>query len=295
MGEKRPFFSIIIPTYNRPRQLYECLKSIERLEFPKKRFEVIVVDDGSKTPLRKLIRSFENHFSAKLIQQSNAGPAAARNAGASIAMGDLVVFTDDDCLALPNWLSKLENRFNQNPKNVIGGRTINALENNSFAATSQLIIDAAYQYHNADFANARFFASNNMAVPAALFRSIGGFDARFWTSEDREFCDRWLWRGYRMTYAPEIVVYHVNPLRLQTYLRQHFNYGRGAFRFHLFRTKRHGLPMSLESKAFYVNLLMYPLYRRRFKEVIFSGALLLLSQVASLLGYLTERRSWRFS
>jgi len=295
MGEKRPFFSIIIPTYNRPRQLYECLKSIERLEFPKKRFEVIVVDDGSKTPLRKLIRSFENHFSAKLIQQSNAGPAAARNAGASIAMGDLVVFTDDDCLALPNWLSKLENRFNQNPKNVIGGRTINALENNSFAATSQLIIDAAYQYHNADFANARFFASNNMAVPATLFRSIGGFDARFWTSEDREFCDRWLWRGYRMTYAPEIVVYHVNPLRLQTYLRQHFNYGRGAFRFHLFRTKRHGLPMSLESKAFYVNLLMYPLYRRRFKEVIFSGALLLLSQVASLLGYLTERRSWRFS
>ena len=43
MGEKRPFFSIIIPTYNRPRQLHECLKSIERVEFPKKRFEVIVV------------------------------------------------------------------------------------------------------------------------------------------------------------------------------------------------------------------------------------------------------------
>ncbi len=295
MGEKRPFFSIIIPTYNLPRQLHECLKSIGRLEFPKKRFEVIVVDDGSKRPLQKLIRSFDNHFSAKLIQQSNAGPAAARNSGAAHAMGDFLVFTDDDCLTVPNWLSKLEQRFNENPKNVIGGRTINALEHNSFAATSQLIIDAAYQYHNADFANARFFASNNMAVPAALFRSIGGFDARFWTSEDREFCDRWLWRGYSMTYAPEIVVYHVNPLRLQTYFRQHFNYGRGAFRFHLFRTKRHGLPMSLESKAFYATLLMYPLYRRRFKEVIFSGALLLLSQVASLLGYLTERRSWRFS
>ena len=94
-----------------------------------------------------------------------------------------------------------------------------------------------------------------------------------------------------MTYAPEIVVYHVNPLRLQTYLRQHFNYGRGAFRFHLVRTKRQGLPMSLESKTFYPNLLIYPLVRERFKEVIFSEALLLLSQVASLLGYLTERRS----
>jgi GT2 family glycosyltransferase len=293
MGEKRPFFSIIIPTYNRPRQLHECLKSIERLEFSKKRFEVIVVDDGGKKPLRKLIRSFDSHFSAKLIQQSNAGPAAARNSGAAHARGDFVVFTDDDCLTVPNWLSKLEKCFNENPNNIIGGRTINALDNNSFAATSQLIIDAAYQYHNADVENARFFASNNMAVPAALFRSIGGFDARFWTSEDREFCDRWLWRGYRMTYAPEIVIYHVNPLSLQTYFRQHFNYGRGAFRFHLFRTKRHGLPMSLESKAFYVNLLIYPLIRKRYKEVIFSEALLLLSQVASLLGYRAERRYWR--
>jgi len=295
VGGKRPLFSIIIPTYNRPRQLHECLKSIERLEFPKKRFEVIVVDDGSKIPLRKLIRSFDNHFSVKLVHQSNAGPAAARNSGAAHAMGDFLVFTDDDCLTVPNWLSKLEKRFNENPKNVIGGRTINALENNSFAATSQLIIDAAYQYHNDDFANARFFASNNMAVPADLFRSIGGFDARFWTSEDREFCDRWLWRGYKMTYAPEIVVHHVNPLRLQTYLRQHFNYGRGAFRFHLFRTKRHGLPMSLESKAFYIHLLIYPLIKKRHKKVIFSEALLLLSQVASLLGYLTERRFCRFS
>ena len=111
MGEKRPFFSIIIPTYNRPRQLHECLKSIERLEFPKKRFEVIVVDDGSKRSLRKLIRSFDNHFSAKLIQQSNAGPAAARNSGAAHAMGDFVVFTDDDCLTVPHWLSKLEKRY----------------------------------------------------------------------------------------------------------------------------------------------------------------------------------------
>ena len=295
MGEKRPLFSIIIPTYNRPHQLHECLKSIERVEFPKKRFEVIVVDDGGKRPLGKLIRSFDDHFSAKLIQQSNAGPAAARNLGAAHAMGDFLVFTDDDCLTVPDWLSKLERRFNENPKNVIGGKTINALGNNSFAATSQLIIDAAYQYHNADFANASFFASNNMAVPAALFRSIGGFDARFWTSEDREFCDRWLWRGYKMTYAPEIVVYHVNPLRLQTYLKQHFNYGRGAFRFHLFRTKRRGLPMSLESKSFYAHLLIYPMVRKKYKGVFFSEALLLLSQVASLLGYLAERRSWRFN
>ena len=108
MGEKRPFFSIIIPTYNRPRQLRECLKSIKRLAFPKKRFEVIVVDDGGKRPLGKLICSFESHFSAKLIQQSNAGPAAARNSGAAHARGDFVVFTDDDCLTVPNWLSKLE-------------------------------------------------------------------------------------------------------------------------------------------------------------------------------------------
>lgn len=287
-------FSIIIPTYNRSHQLYKCLKSIERLDFSKKRFEVIVVDDGSDSSPQKVVMHFENHFSMKLIQQSHGGPAAARNLGAIHAVGDFLVFTDDDCLVSSNWLSRLENRFNEHPENVIGGKIKNLLENNPFASASQLIIDAAYEYYNADFENARFFASNNMAVPTALFRSIGGFNAKFWTSEDREFCDRWLWRGYKMTYAPDIVVFHAHPLRLQTFFRQHFNYGRGAFRFHLCRTKRQGLPISLESKGFYAHLLLYPLFKAGYKAGAFE-ALLLLSQVASLLGYLKEKRSWRWT
>ncbi|MFW6145614.1 MAG: glycosyltransferase family 2 protein, partial [bacterium] len=283
MDDKLPVFSIIIPTYNRSHQLHKCLKSIGRLDFSKKRFEVIVVDDGSNTSPRKVLMPFENHLSMRLIQQSHGGPAAARNLGAAYAMGDFLVFTDDDCLVHPTWLYRLEKRFNEHPENVIGGRTKNLLENNPFASTSQLIIDAAYEYYNADFENARFFASNNMAVPAALFRSIGGFNERFWTSEDREFCDRWLWRGYKMTYAPDIVVFHAHPLRLQTYLRQHFNYGRGALHFHLARTERKGLPMSLESKVFYSHLLAYPLAKGRFKEDILNEVLLILSQVSSLL------------
>ncbi|MFO8165227.1 MAG: glycosyltransferase family 2 protein [Thermodesulfobacteriota bacterium] len=287
-------FSIIIPTYNRPKELYKCLNSIERLDFSKKRLEGIVVDDGSDLSLRRVTRYFKNQFSIKLIKQSHAGPASARNLGAEHATGDFLVFTDDDCLMTPNFLSALEKRFESNPENVIGGKTINALQNNPYSTASQMIIDAAYNYYNADSGNAKFFASNNMAVPSALFRSIGGFNAEFWTSEDREFCDRWLWRGYKMTYAPEILIHHTHQLRLRTFLRQHYNYGRGAFRFHLCRTKRQGLPMSLESKGFYAHLLFYPLFKAGYKAGAFE-ALLLLSQVASLLGYLKEKRSWRWT
>jgi hypothetical protein len=95
----------------------------------------------------------------------------------------------------------------------------------------QLIVDFVYAYYNADPSQARFFASNNLAFPADRFRTFGSFDTTFRTSEDRDLCDRWLYHAYRMTYASEVVVSHAHQLPLRTFWRQHFNYGRGAFRF----------------------------------------------------------------
>ena len=77
-----------------------------------------------------------------------------------------------------------------------------------------------------------------MAMPVNLFRVIGLFETTFTTSEDREFCDRSLYNGFQMIYAPEILVYHAHALTLGTFWRQHFNYGRGAFYFHRVRAQR---------------------------------------------------------
>jgi GT2 family glycosyltransferase len=119
---------------------------------------------------------------------------------------------------------------------------MNALPGNLYSGMSQRIVDYAYTYFNPRPDRARFFASNNLAVPAEPFRTLGGFDPRFVpaAAEDRDLCDRWLQRGLRLAYVPEAVVYHAHHLTLAGFCRQHFGYGRGAHRFYRARAERGG-------------------------------------------------------
>jgi GT2 family glycosyltransferase len=283
------FFSIIIPTYNRPQQLTTCLESLTRLDYPRKHFEVILVDDGSETPLAPVVAGFQNQLNLKLLRQSNAGPAAARNTGARQALGEFLVFTDDDCAPAPNWLNTLAARFAVAPDRIIGGKTLNALPGNIFSTTSQLIVDVVYAHYNANPEQARFFASNNLALSAEKFQALGGFDPNFHTSEDREFCDRWLYHGHQMLYASDVQIYHAHKMTLRSFWRQHFGYGRGAFRFHQIRFRR-GLGQIKVEPEFYIKLLTYPFVLTSTSQPRLLLALLfILSQVASTVGFFWER------
>jgi GT2 family glycosyltransferase len=287
MRPELPFFSIIIPTCSRPVPLASCLESIACLDYPHECFEVIVVDDGSNTPPLDVVASFRSRMNVKLLTQQHAGPAAARNRGAASALGDFFVFTDDDCLPDRDWLRALAAQFSATPEALVGGRTLNALAENLYSATSQAIIDVVYEHFNTD-GGALFFASNNFAVPAVGFRKVGGFDEKFITSEDREFCDRWVHQGYRMTYAPEVLNYHAHPLTLRTLWQQHFGYGRGAFCFHRARHLRYGARISPDRK-FYFKLLSNPSFtesgRRR---ALALTALVCWTQLASSAGFAWE-------
>jgi GT2 family glycosyltransferase len=256
MRHKQPYFSIIIPTYARPRQLATCLRSLARLDYPRNRFEVIVVDDGNETPPEAVVASFCGHLDVRLLTQAHAGPAAARNTGAARAKGKFLAFTDDDCAPAPDWLQSLAARFARAPDCAIGGRTLNALPDNPYSTASQLIVDVVYAHYNANPDQASFLATNNLAVPADRFQAIGGFDAAFFpfASEDRDFCNRWLHHGYRMIYAPEVLVYHAHALTFRTFLRQHFSYGCGAFRYHKARARR-GSGRFIVEVEFYLDLL----------------------------------------
>jgi len=291
MGQLQPFYSIIIPTYARPVQLAECLEALARLEFPRESFDVIVVDDGSASPLEGLVQRFRDHLDISLVTAAHAGPAAARNRGADRATGRFFAFTDDDCRPAPDWLHALAVRCAAVPDHIVGGRTVNALPGNPYATTSQLILDVAYAHYNAEGAAAKFFASNNLTIPADRFRAIGGFNANFTTSEDRELCDRWLHHGYRMTYAPEAVVYHAHALSLRRFWCQHFGYGRGAWRFHHIRAQR-GSRFEPDW-IFYRRLGVAPLAKVRGPRMPIIAALLLLSQVANGAGFFYERRQRR--
>lgn len=291
MTHKQPFFSIVIPTYNRPERLATCLEAITQLDYPRDRFEVIVVDDGSDTPMESMVTPFRQQLDITLITQSNAGPATARNKGATKAKGEFLVFTDDDCTPDPDWLKVLANHFTTAPDSLIGGRAINALPDNLFSTASQLLIDYLYDYYNTDPNQATFFASNNFALTKDTFHQLGGFDTTFplAAGEDREWCDRWLNHGYQMIYAPQAQVHHAHQLTLRRFWRQHFNYGRGAFHFHQLRAKRNLDKMKVEPFSFYSNLLIYPFSQPSQQPSLLIAILFFLSQVANVVGFFWER------
>lgn len=293
MEDKQPFFSIIVPTFNRPLPLTRCLQSLERLDYPRDRFEVIVVDDGNEVPAKVVVSPFRNRLNVTLIAQPHSGPAIARNKGATHAKGEFLAFTDDDCTPAPKWLKSLALRFNGTPDAMIGGRTLNVFLQNPYSTASDLLIRYLYSYYNVNPDQAHFFASNNLALSRDSFQSIGGFNTLFpyAAAEDREFCERWLRHGFRMTYAPEALIYHAHRLTLHSFFRQQFNYGRGAFHFHQLRARRRLDHFRLEPLFFYVNLLRYPLAEIQGRKKYLIWALIVLSQKTNAAGFLWEMAS----
>jgi GT2 family glycosyltransferase len=288
--EQRPSFSLVIPTYNRPRQLAACLNNLAHLNYPSDRFEIIVVNDGGDVGQ---IANLPKQNSVLFYDQANAGPAAARNNGAAKANADFLAFLDDDCLPDPEWLTCLAAQLQHSPDVLVGGRTINALTHNPYATASQLLIDYLYGYYNQGQDGPRFFTSNNFALSAKLFEEMGGFDHTFALAagEDRDFCYRWRLAGKRMLYVPEAIVYHAHHLTFRTFWRQHIGYGRGAYHFHQRRRLYQQGKAKLEPLSFYTNLNLYS-FRAEKQENgrLVTAVLLFITQLANTLGYIAQYR-----
>lgn len=284
---ERPFVSVVIPTYNRPGQLAACLDSLTRLDYPADRFEVVVVDDGSATPLDGVVDAVSDRVDLRLHRQRNAGPAAARNAGAERARGVVLAFTDDDCAPEADWLDHAARAHVTGA--AIGGRSINVLDDNPYSTASQMITNFIYERLNADATSARFLATNNLAVPAESFRGIGGFDTSFplAAGEDRKLCDDLRQAGVRLVYDDAMVVRHAHPLGFRGYVRQHFNYGRGAYRIARAGGEEGSDRIALAPPGFYVGLLRYP-FRTGGRTPLRSEGLVLLSQIATSAGFVWE-------
>ncbi|HMF54808.1 MAG TPA: glycosyltransferase [Pyrinomonadaceae bacterium] len=288
MSQELPFFSIIVPTYERPAQLEICLRALARLDYPLERFEVLIVDDGSANPPGDIVERFRGLLDVRLFSQKNTGPAGARNFGATHARGQFLAFTDDDCEPDAGWLRGFASHLAVTPDRIIGGRTLNALQHNPYSQTSHAIIEVVYAHFNADPTDARFFASNNFALSAERFREMKGFDETFITSEDREICARWRSRGLRLAYAPEAVLYHAHHLTLRTLWQQHFGYGRGALRFHRAHAADGGGRFKPDL-SFYFKLLRSPASHARKIGAVQLTALLLWTQVANAAGFFYEK------
>lgn len=226
-----PVLSVVVPTKGRPRYLERCIGALAGADYPRDRFEVVIVNDGGGTEVERIVSSAGDRLAVELVDPGRTGPSAARNAGAMSSRGEFIAFTDDDCEPAPRWLAALERALERNPGAAVGGETRNGAPHNKAAVASQLVVDAVHAHFNRDPAAPRFFASYNVAFPAQPFRALGGFDERLRYAEDREMCERWLGAGHRFTHAPGALVHHMRTLTLREFWGQHYGYGRGAWAF----------------------------------------------------------------
>ena len=290
----RPMCSVIVPTYNRPEQLVACLRALARQTYPRERTEVIVVDDGSDEPPEAVVASMQHILDVTLVSQENSGPATARNTGAGNARGALLAFTDDDCMPAPDWLGTLVDTAERNEGCLIGGCTVNRLHDNPYACAHQLFTDFLYSHYNIKPDRSKFFASNNMACPADRFWKLQGFVTVYPGAggEDRAFCDHWLRQGYRMVYASGALVYHAHMFTGSTFWRQHFNYGRAAYRFRRQCQRQDRKALTVEATSFYLRLVLAPYNQKdnssglRWRPLLVF--LMFTTQVANTAGFFRE-------
>ena len=285
-----PAWSVIVPTYNRPQQLARCRDSLSRLQPPAGGFEVIIVNDGGTQVDEMRQGTTGTATSIRYATQQHAGPAAARNTGARMAVGTWLAFTDDDCETSPGWLQAFERAFLVHPDALAGGVVRNAVSGSMFSEASQLLAGFVAAWFDGT-ARERFFTSNNIALRRTAFLEAGGFDEAFGASagEDREFCDRWTAQGRESMQVMDAIVDHAHALSLRSFLRQHHGYGRGALRFR--QTRRDaGRPIRIEP-GFYLASLRHMVRAKPIGRGVALAGCTVLAHTAYAAGLARER--WR--
>ncbi|HEV8000058.1 MAG TPA: glycosyltransferase family A protein [Planctomycetaceae bacterium] len=178
-----PFFSVVIPTYNRADLLRQALESVSRQEFQD--FEVIVVDDGSTEDLSSVVAAFDR---TRLIRQANAGPSAARNNGLRAAAGEYVAFLDSDDLWLPWTLSTYHDSIvnHGQPAFVAGCPQVfqapRELQNIERASPQTLAFSDYFQSGDAW----RWFGVSSFVIRRSVLVASGGFATTMKHAEDAD-------------------------------------------------------------------------------------------------------------
>lgn len=212
-------FSIIVPVYN-DRHIADCLESIFKLHYPQDQFEVIVVDNNSDPAIKGLVKN----FSVGYVRESVPGSYKARNTGATQAQGEILVFTDSDCVVSPGWLHEIEQTLISKDVAAVmgysGGNDRNAIARYEQRMYEQNI--AAFA-HEADL---RRIDTRNFAVRRSVFKQVGEFTDDLAYGGDMEYGARLHASKFGVRFNKDMVVIHTNPTNLRTLLakriRQNF-------------------------------------------------------------------------
>ena len=219
-----PAVSIVVAALNVEAELSGCLQSILATDYSTSRREVIVVDNGSIDSTASVAHSFP----VRHLYEDRRGVGYARNRGIGESGGEIVVFTDPDCLVSKQWLAELTEAFDAETVGAVGGAIRpypGSTSAERFAAKRRSHAQERALLHP----HGRFVMAANLAVRREALARVGMFDARFpgggWG--DADLCWRLSEAGLEIRYAGKAAVFHRYRRTPHELFAQHFRYGYG--------------------------------------------------------------------
>jgi len=211
--------SIVIPAYNAEKTIGQAVGAALSQGCPD--CEVIVVDDGSTDGTQDAVKRYPF---AKYVRQDNAGPASARNAGWRASVGEVIMFTDSDCVPQPGWARALAAGFTEDTVGAVTGSYDIA---NPDDLLPMLIHEEIKDRHAGYKDTVKFFGSYNVALRRSVLEETGGFDETYRraSGEDNDLSYRVTKRGYKIAFAAGSLVSHYHTSRLWKYLKEQYTHG----------------------------------------------------------------------
>lgn len=222
-----PFFSIVVPVYNRPEETRELLESLAAQTF-RDPFEVVLVEDGSERTSGAVAEAYRDRLAIRYYKKANTGPGDSRNFGMNRASGRYFVLVDSDCILPPEYLQVVRDSLKERPLDCFGGPddahpSFNALQQAiSFTMTSLLTTGGI---RGRRVARARFQPrSFNMGLSREAFLASGGF-GNIHPGEDPDLSLRLKAMGFALGFIPGATVYHKRRIDLRSFFRQVYKFG----------------------------------------------------------------------
>ncbi len=214
-----PFVSVIIPVLN-DKRIELCLSALAHQTYPKDRYEVIVVDNGSKNQveIKKIVEKFPF---AVFSHEPYPSSYAARNRGISLAKGEVLAFTDADCIPYNNWLEKGVNSLLDVPNcGLVGGRIVFFGKEPKRMTATRFYESKTYVNQELYVRNIHFAAACNLFTRREVIERVGAFESLLKSGGDFEFGRRVFGAGYTLSYEKEAVAFHFLRENLKAFLKR---------------------------------------------------------------------------
>ena len=212
--ENEPFVSIVIPTTGNVKFIRGLVKSVIELDYPKEKFELILIGDSPTKFIEKHSKIASDAGVNTIVEYNPVAAGKKRNIGSEMSKGSLIAFTDDDTILKNDWIKNAIKHLKENEDYVgVGGPNYTPKEELPFAKAVGRIFGSKFLFsfrYTIGHAKAKEITHNptcNYIIKRKIVNEIKFHDT-LWPGEDAEFDIRVIKAGYKILYAPDVVVWH---------------------------------------------------------------------------------------